>query len=269
MIVKILASGSSGNSSFIHTESMNILIDCGITKKRINDVLKKINYTIDDIDYILITHEHIDHIKSLAMLLKYTTAKVILTEGTFEYLIKNEKYKDIVLENENRFIFAQSNGLFYEAIALNGVKITPIRAFHDALEPVGYMVEVEGNRLVSLTDTGYVHKDLFPILCNANVYIWETNHDPEILMNSDRPYELKMRILSDHGHLSNGDSLYALANLVGVETKYVFYSHISAECNLREIIGITEARVFNKLGIDRSHIHFIYTMPFDIEEIEL
>ena len=269
MLVKILASGSSGNSSFIHTDKINILIDCGISKKRINDALKKINYTIDDIDYILITHEHIDHIKSLTMLLKYTNAKVIMTHGTYKFLINNDKYKDIVLENEYRFSFLSSTGLYYDNVDLGGVIVTPIRAFHDALEPVGYMVNDGMNRLVSLTDTGYVHKDLMPLISNANIYIWETNHDPEILMNSERPYELKMRILSDHGHLSNTDSLYALANLVGADTKYVFYSHISAECNLREIIGITEKKVFNELGIDRSHIDFIYTMPFDIDEVEI
>ena len=105
MLVKILASGSSGNSSFIHTENLNILIDCGITKKRINDALLKINYSINDIDYILITHEHIDHIKSICMLLKYTKAKVILTEGTYKYLSHHDKYMQTVLENETVLIF--------------------------------------------------------------------------------------------------------------------------------------------------------------------
>lgn len=269
MKVKILASGSSGNSTYLELENKKILIDCGISRKKIEDSLQKIAVGLDEIDYMLITHEHIDHISGLVMTVKKGKMQVFLTQGTYNYLLNNPKYSSFLEVYQNRFSVLGRINDTYETLNFDPLLITPIIAFHDANEPVGYFFIGENKKVVYLTDTGYVHQKVMPLIGNADVYIWETNHEPSILMASERPYPLKMRILSDQGHLSNADSLFALANLVGPRTQYVFYAHVSAECNLREIIDMTRVKIFNKLGVDTSKINFIHAMPYDIKEIEL
>ena len=269
MVVKILASGSSGNSTYLKTSSFSCLIDVGISKKKIEEALNKVNDSLINIKYIFITHEHIDHIKGLLMVLKHSNAIIYLTKGTLEALLKNKNFYEYYNENEKRFIILEKKAKSYENVVLSKIIITPLNAYHDALEPVGYLFNDNDIRVCYLTDTGYVHQEVMNLINNCDCYIFETNHDPEILMNSNRPYLLKKRILSDYGHLSNADSIYALANLVGPKTRYIFCAHISAECNLREIIKMTYDRIFLKLGIDNSKINLVMTMPTDIEEVIL
>lgn len=268
MKVKVLASGSSGNSTYLEINNTKILIDCGISKKKISNALAKINVKIEDIDYIFITHEHIDHISGLINVFKATTAVLYMTEGTFRYLSNNEKYNAVTC-NLNRIKLLEKDIDSYLDIIFSDFIVVPLLAFHDANEPVGYMFVVGEKKIVYLTDTGYVHQEVMQKIKGAICYIFEVNHEPAILMASSRPYNLKKRILSDYGHLSNADSLYALANLVTSETKFVFYAHISHECNLREIIEMTQKKIFNKLGVDFSNINFVFTEMNDIEEVSL
>lgn len=269
MLIKVLASGSSGNSCFIKTKQAKFLIDVGITKKRIEDELNKINESIVNLDFILITHEHIDHIKGLLMVLKYSKALVYLTLGTLEGLFEREDFVKFYNLNKERFIILSKNGNDYYEFNLLDLNVKPLIAFHDAKEPVGFLICNEDKKVTYLTDTGYIHQDVMNLIKNCTCYIFETNHDPEILMNSSRPYQLKMRILSDYGHLSNADSLYALANLVGKNTKYIICAHISSECNLREIILLTYKKIFQKLGIDNTNIKLVMSLPNALEAIEL
>lgn len=269
MTIKILASGSTGNSTFIGTSSFKALIDAGISKKRIEECLNKIGESILNLDYIFLTHEHIDHIKGLVMVLKYSRTLVYLTKGTLEALLLSKPFLAFYEENKSRFIVLEKTSNKYDDIVIKDVVISPLEAFHDASEPVGYLFNDHDKKVVYLTDTGYVHQNVAEKIKNCECYIFETNHDPEILMNSDRPYVLKKRILSDYGHLSNADSLYALAKVVGPKTRYIFCAHISQECNLREIIKMTYDKIFLKLGIDNSHINLIMTLPTDISEVNI
>ena len=272
MLVKVLASGSKGNTTLVSCRNLNFLIDCGISKKRIVNALAKIDYNLDDINYIFLTHEHSDHIKGLDMVIKNTNIEIYLTKGTLKGILNNSAHecvKKIYIENPNRFHILEKINEVYETIDLKGVKFTPLMTFHDTLEPVGFLIEEDNKSLGYITDTGYVHQDVLNKIKNCDCYIFETNHDPEMLMNSNRTYNLKMRILSDRGHLSNADGIYALANAVGPKTKYVIFAHISEECNLREIINLTRKRIFSKLGIDDTKINFIMSLETDIEEIEL
>ena len=265
MMIKILASGSSGNSTYLKIADKNILIDAGISRKRIVDALAKINVLLDDIDYIFITHEHVDHIGGLLNVLKKSKAAIFLTEGTYDKLMM---LKDYNLVDSKRFKLIPKLNEGYKPFKLADLEVLALPCYHDASEPVGYLFSSNNKKITYLTDTGYVDGDVLEVIKDSDAYIFECNHDPEILMASNRPYPLKMRILGDHGHLSNADSLYALANLIGSHTKYVFLAHISRECNLKEIIEITKKKIFNKLGVDFKNTEFIYTYPFDIDEVE-
>ena len=130
----------------------------------------------------------------------------------------------------------------YPDISLDLTDIVVLPTFHDAVESVGYKIISADQSIVYITDTGYVHQALYPFISNADCYVLECNHDPNILMCSDRPYSLKMRVLSDHGHLSNEDAMVTLAHVLGINTKLVFYAHISQECNLTEIVELTRKK---------------------------
>ena len=144
---------------------------------------------------------------------------------------------------------------------INIMNIEVIKTSHDAEDSNGYTIHDESSSLVYITDTGYVHQALYPVIANVDCYILECNHDPNILMCSERPYSLKIRILSDHGHLSNEDAMVTLAHVMGLSTKIVFYAHISLECNLIEIVEMTRKKVLGDFGIDTSSVEFVPTSP--------
>lgn len=262
MIINVLASGSKGNCTYIETKNKHILIDLGISNKRITDGLKNIGKDIGDIDLICITHEHIDHIAGLGVTLKKSNALVILTEGTYKGIM-NSKNKDCAAalfahQQKGLVKILKKNGLMYQTLNFEDLNITAIATFHDAFESCGYVFEELGKKIVYITDTGYVHHDLEKIISDADAYVMETNHDPQILMASSRPYPLKMRILSDHGHMSNEDAFILLAHILTEKTKYVFCAHISEECNLIEIINYTKDLVYKKLEFE-SNAQYIIT----------
>lgn len=261
MKVLQIASGSKGNATYIETEYAKVIIDCGISKIRIVNELSKIGVSLADIDAILLTHEHIDHTSGLIPLLNATKSLVYATLGTYKGL--SQKIKEKVLESRFRFVSNE------EIFQIGDLEIETIQTFHDAIDPIGFVIKAYDKKLVYITDTGYVHQNYFEKISNADIYIWESNHDPVILMNSDRPYETKMRILSDHGHMSNIDSAHALANVVGPLTKMVIYAHISEECNLVQIVKLTSKRVFSDLGVDSSEIEFKYASQIPLEVIDL
>lgn len=256
-----IASGSKGNCTFICTSKTKLILDCGISKKRIAECLESNNISLDNIDGILVTHEHTDHISGLAVLSNALDTTIYMTRGTYDGMSNRIKERlDI-----NRIKFIEHDSVFY----INDIKIEALQIFHDAVDPVGYLFKENDHKLVYITDTGYVHNSLYEKISDADAYIFESNHDPEILMNSDRPYETKLRILSEHGHLSNQDSSYVLANIIGPNTKRIVFAHISEECNLVQIVKLTSSRVFNDLGISTKNIVFSYASQIPLEAFEI
>ncbi|MCR5787428.1 MAG: MBL fold metallo-hydrolase [Acholeplasmatales bacterium] len=231
-----IASGSKGNATFIESNNTRILIDCGISKKRISDALDNENHLIEDLDAILITHEHTDHVSGLVPVIRATSAKIYLTRPTYDGLpLKTREVLD-----SSRVVFISNNLTF----SIKDIIIETVQIFHDARDPIGFVLRAEGKKIVYITDTGYVHEAFLEKLKNADLYVFESNHDPEILMNSDRTYATKMRILGDHGHLSNEDSAYLMTKLIGENTKYILLAHLSEECNLPSLAVATYQNVF-------------------------
>lgn len=228
--ISVFSSGSAGNCTLVQTKDYNILIDVGISKKSIDENLLEHNITLNDIQLIFITHEHIDHIKSFNAILKYENIKIYLPYGTYQYILngnakRNPKLCDLMKKrvNDTSIIILNrlEHSMYYKNISLYNLSISILPTFHDASESVGYMLEEDSKKLVYITDTGYVHQALYDQITNAEAYILESNHDPAILMHSNRPYPLKMRILSNHGHLSNEDSMVTLAHVIGNKTRLV------------------------------------------------
>ena len=190
MKVSVLSSGSKGNTTYIETKNAKILIDAGNSSKYILEKLQELNVNPNDIDAILITHIHVDHVKGLPVLLKKINPCVYMTEKMHPYLDYIENYT--IIETDT--------------ITIKDIEVNVIKTSHDTDDSVGYIINNEGKSIVYITDTGYINRKYFDLLKNRNIYIMESNHDVEMLNNGKYPFELRQRILSDKGHLSNYDS---------------------------------------------------------------
>jgi phosphoribosyl 1,2-cyclic phosphodiesterase len=211
--VKVLASGSKGNVTFIEHKDTRILIDIGMTTHYVEDKLREMDVNPRSIDAILITHIHSDHISGLSTFTrKYNTPTYI--SGKMD--------KEIDTPNKV-FITKEMN--------IKDINVKVIRTSHD-VESYGYIIQDE---LVYITDTGYINDKYFDMLKNKKIYIMESNHDIERLMDGPYPYHLKQRILSDKGHLSNEMCSEYLSKLIGKNTECVILAHLSEINNLEDI----------------------------------
>ena len=217
----VLASGSKGNCTYIEYNNTKILIDLGTTSLYAEKKLKDIDVDPKDIKAIIITHTHVDHINGLKVFIKKYNPKIYLSE-----IMHKELKNDIILNN-----YEYIDGDF----TIDDLKINVIKTSHDTEDSNGYIVESSDSSIVYITDTGYINQKNFKKLINKNVYIFESNHDVEMLMNGRYPYNIKQRILGDKGHLSNKDAGYYLSKLIGDNTKQVILAHISHDNNTDEI----------------------------------
>ncbi len=217
MKIQSFASGSRGNCTYIEGKHARILIDVGISYHKILACLQKNCVSLDDLDGILITHTHADHVAGLRVLAKHISTKIYIQEGMYEAL------KDILSQNQIAF--------FEKEIEINGLHITAFPTSHDVRPSCGFLIEEEKKSLVYVTDTGYLKERYLKELENKNLYFIEANHDEQMLMNGKYHYQLKQRILGDQGHLSNHLAARYLKKMVGDNTKCVILAHLSEDNN--------------------------------------
>lgn len=241
----IVASGSRGNATLIANKNHLILIDMGITKSSLVESLHKHGYEFSDIEAVFFTHEHNDHIKGRDFFKDIN--KVYSSYGTTKLITSN------YLEP-------------YQKYEIAGFSITPVETSHDAYRPLGYIIESDNEILVYITDTGYVLDETLKLSKDADYYIFESNHDVNMLLQTNRPEVLKHRILSDVGHLSNYDSAHYMTQMIGPKTKQIFLAHISLEANTPEMALETYRKVFKKMRKNPDKYQIICTKQF--EEVE-
>ena len=212
----VLSSGSKGNSTYLEINNHKYLIDIGVNFLYLSKTLNEIGVSPQEIEGVFITHIHEDHIGGLKRFLKEVNPVVYLTQPIYDNL-----KIDI-----DKTIFVDENPLDF---------VETIRLSHDTPECLGYIFNSNNKSLVYITDTGYINQKYFDLLSNKTAYILESNHDVDMLMNSSKPYFLKMRILGDVGHISNKDCLYYLKNFIGSNTKYIVLAHLSEDNNTEEL----------------------------------
>ena len=217
----IIGSGSKGNSTLLITNSKKILIDVGFSYPKIKMILEKYNYKPSDIDFIILTHEHKDHITGLASLIKKEKKFVYIPKGMYKVINKVVDADFIIPVTDEKF-------------QVDDLTIKLLPTSHDAIDPVGYLIE-DTESLVYMTDTGYISKKNLNIMKNKNYYILESNHDPKMLMDGPYPYILKQRVVSDTGHLSNEMTGKYLKDLIGDNTRKVILAHLSETNNIEEL----------------------------------
>ena len=237
MRVSVLASGSKGNATFIELDHTRILIDAGVSMRRIQKELQALGTDIKELDAICITHEHIDHMRGLVTLLKRHSVPLFSRRATLEELAR----AGVPTEN---FHALEAEG--------NNVKIGKIRvrAFsipHDAADPVGY--QLLGTQKCTLaTDLGFVTSAVQAELEGADALVLEANHDMDMLKNGSYPWNLKQRILSNRGHLSNMASGWAIARMKK-RPKKIILAHMSKQNNRIECVERTVRQILEKEGI--------------------
>jgi len=245
MRVSVLSSGSKGNTTYIETDNAKILIDIGNTTKYVKEKLEDFGVNPEELDAILITHTHIDHIKGLKVFKKKYNVPVYITDIMYNELDFLDRYE--VLSDE---------------FDIKDIHVTTIKTSHDTDDSRGYILSNNDSSIVYITDTGYINKKYFDILSNKNLYIMESNHDVEMLTNGKYPFQLRQRILSDKGHLSNYDSSKYLSIFIGDNTKYILLAHLSEENNTEELAYET---LVNRLSSDDKHVDNIIVLKQDKE----
>lgn len=228
----VLASGSGGNSTLVETENTKILIDLGKSCAYVVNKLTELEINPKEITGILVTHTHADHTAGLKVFLKKYKTKLYLTYKMYEELSKEFTIENYCIIEED----------FY----LDDIFVNIIKTSHDTNDSNGYIIECNKKSVVYITDTGYINRKNYIKLRNKNVYIMESNHDINMLMNGKYPYYLKQRILGDRGHLSNKDSSEYLTKFVGEDTNCIILAHLSKDNNTQEIALKTIRETFRE-----------------------
>lgn len=250
MKFSVLASGSTGNSTYIETSNAKILIDIGTSSLYVEKKLKDMNINPNEIMAIIITHTHIDHVSGLKVFLKKYHPVLYITKKMYGDL------RDLIGDNEYYFI----DDKFF----ISDLSITPISLSHDAPDIKGYLLENNAKSIVHITDTGYINNKYLQLLFNKNAYIFESNHDIKMLMDGKYQFHLKQRILSDKGHLSNKDSAYYLSKLIGDDTEKVVLIHLSKDNNTPELAYSTFKEMINST---KYNIEPIISSPIERTEL--
>ncbi|RAL23381.1 MBL fold metallo-hydrolase [Thermoflavimicrobium daqui] len=241
MKFSVLASGSSGNSIYIESNRIRILIDAGISGKQMEQRLKQIGVDLSTLSAIFVTHEHIDHVKGLGVLARRYQIPVYMNEATWSQLPSSVGEIPISLQN----IVASSSMIDLEDIHIESIPIS-----HDAVEPVGYHIYTEDESIAVVTDLGYVNQHIIKKVSGADTLIWESNHDVEMLRVGSYPWNIKRRILGDMGHLSNEDSGTALVDILHGKGEQVYLAHLSKDNNLAELAHLTVKDILEDAGLD-------------------
>jgi len=224
--VCVLASGSKGNSTYISDGVNSILVDFGKSYREISSLLSEIGASIKDIDAVLITHEHSDHVKGLVTLLKNHPDLPIISHPL--------TLMEIDMKYELQTVKNSLDG-FGNGFCIGNIKIQPFRISHDAICPVGYSFLIGQHHIATATDLGYVSDAVRTYLTGAEMVILESNHDEEMLINGNYDYRLKKRIMGKEGHLSNDTSSDFAAELAEKGTKTFILAHLSEENNLPDL----------------------------------
>ena len=230
-----LASSSAGNAALVCHENTHILIDAGISCRRITQSLAALSLTLDDLDGILITHEHIDHVRALGTLQKKHAVPLYASFGTAAALDYPAPYLHAFAADET--------------FTIKDLQIRSFRTSHDAKESVGYRIESSDGSLAVLTDTGFITDDAHDAALGADMLLLESNHDVIMLKNGSYPYYLKQRILGECGHLSNEAAAEFAVECVRAGTSDILLAHLSDENNSPQLAEYTVGRALQASGL--------------------
>lgn len=252
-----IASGSSGNCIYIGHDSTHLLVDAGISGKRIEQGLLQIGVNPKALSGILITHEHSDHVQGIGVLARKYGIPIYSTVETFCAMKKGKtsigKIDDILFQQ----IYPEQKWNIGE------ITITPFSVSHDAANPVAYVLEAEGKKIGMATDLGVYTEKTVSYLAGVQLLYLESNHDVNMLMVGGYPYYLKQRIAGELGHLSNDMAAQLLCRLYHKKLQYILLAHLSKENNYPELAYET-VRAELLLAVGEKAMPTIQVAPRDV-----
>ena len=251
-----IASGSSGNCTYIGDDKNHILIDAGISRKRIEEGLNAIGLTLKDINAILITHEHTDHIGGLGVISRKDEIPMYATNGTIKGIVASKSTKEI-----DKALFNVIN--YDKSFYIGGLRINPFRISHDAYEPAAFTVESGKKKTGVITDLGKYDDYIVSHLYDMDSVMVEANHDIHMLETGPYSYQLKMRVLSDRGHLSNDSCARMLGKILCDKTGCIMLGHLSKENNYDKLALMTVMNEIdlNETGYKAKDFEFLVARP--------
>lgn len=232
-----LFSGSTGNCTLIEGGQTRLLVDCGISGKRIEQALAAIDVDPTSITALLLTHEHSDHIQSVGVLHRRYGFPVYINRATWQAVQPTiGRYQEDAIS------------LFDASFCVQDVEVQPFSIPHDAADPVGYTFFYQGQKGSIATDIGVASEELIAQLAGSETVLLEANHDVEMLKAGPYPYSLKQRILSNRGHLSNDSAAQICCRLVKANTRHIILGHLSRYNNLPALAYQTVCTELQSIG---------------------
>lgn len=243
-----LSSGSCGNCYYLGTEEHGIIIDAGVSLRRVKKVFPENGIDMGTVNGVLVTHDHLDHIRFLGSFCKRLHMPAYMTGTVGKALARHP-------------VTASSTAGYAEYIPDDGTLELPgmsVRCFevpHDATQTVGYSIETAGHRFVIMTDIGRMTDEAAEYASKADTLVIESNYDMDMLMSGSYPYELKMRIVQGCGHLSNDECASALKRVVHPGLRNIFLCHLSENNNTPEKAYEASSRALSEAGVEKGSIH--------------
>ena len=249
-----LYSGSSGNCLLVQNDNTNILFDAGVSAKKITEALTSLDIAPDNIDAIVVSHEHTDHVQGLGTFSKKFDVPVFANEETW-FAMETQKNK---ISASNIYTFKPN-----QDFKIGNLNILPFSTPHDAASPCGFNV-FNGNKKLSIaTDLGHITEEIMEHLKNSSFIMLEANYEPEVLKCCSYPYPLKTRIAGPTGHLSNNIAGQTIANLMDSGLKSVMLGHLSKESNFPELAYKTVLEELLKHNYNDSSINLQVASRFN------
>ncbi|MCS0670742.1 MBL fold metallo-hydrolase [Cytobacillus firmus] len=236
----VLASGSTGNAIFVETEDHSFLVDAGLSGKQMEGLFQHIGRDIGKLSGILVTHEHSDHIKGVGILARKYNLPIYANEKT--WLAMDGLIGQVPVDQ--KFHFDMETVKTFGSLDIESFGVS-----HDAADPMFYVFHHNGKKLVLITDTGYVSDRMKGLISNAEAYVFESNHDVQMLRMGRYPWNIKRRILSDVGHVSNEDAALAMSEVAGDRTKSFYLAHLSQDNNIKDLARMSVSQTLESRGI--------------------
>lgn len=240
-----VSSGSCGNCSYIESKQSKIIVDAGISGKKVIENLSMHDKDLNNLNAILVTHEHMDHIKSVGILSRKFDVPIYATEGTWNSM------KDIIGNISDKNIFVIEKEKKY---VIGDLEIDSFSTMHDAADSVGFLINSGKKKVSIVTDLGAVTQNVFDKVKGSDVVVVESNYDDEMLSFCSYSPSLKKRIRSDFGHLSNSEAGYLSIALVKTGTKKILLGHLSKESNIPELAFQTVGQILTSHDIGPSDV---------------
>lgn len=240
MQFSVLASGSTGNAIYVETEEHSFLVDAGLTGKNMVKLFEQIGRDPAKLDGILVTHEHSDHIKGVGVMARKYKLPVFANEKTWKAM--DGLIGEISIDQ--KFVFGMESVQSFGSLEIESFGVS-----HDAAEPMFYIFRSGRRKLVIITDTGYVSDRMKGLISNADMYVFESNHDIQMLRMGRYPWNVKRRILSDVGHVSNEDAALAMSDVIGDNTKRIYLAHLSKDNNMKDLARMSVQQTLEAKGL--------------------